>query len=197
MKKTTSAFLIGWALLGNAHADTAMIRASPGVEMDFKVEYGGSTLEEALLRAGAPLKGSDTVRYDPKSMALAVDADKAAIGYVRTLLAEFYSRTPVQRDGEEIARRLTGKTAELRHVDFPSDLQLGVIRFGAGHVATGLDPQGAPRAALRWAVSSKGDIHVRHPDGRLLLTGNLDAPGNLIFTVAEQTKAYNIALLPR
>ena len=185
------------ALIGSVHADTATIPASPGVEMDFKGEYGGATLKEALIHAGAPITGSDTLRYDSKSLALAIDADKATIEYIRTLLAEFYRRTPVQRDGEEIARRLIGKTAELRTVDFPSDTQLGAVRFEADHVAVGLDAKGARSAALRWAVSSKGDISIRHADGRLLLTGNLNAPGNLVFTLAKQTKAYDIALQPR
>lgn len=193
----TSAFLIACALIGNVHANDAMIPASPGVEIDLKSEYGGSTLKEALLNAGAPIVASDTLRYDSKSIALAIDANKTTVEYVRTLLAEFYSRTPVQRNGEEIARSLIGKTVELRNVDFPSGPQLGTIRFEAGHAAVGLDTKGARSADFRWAVSSKGDIHIRHIDGRLLLTGNLNAPGNLVFTLAKQTKAYDIALQPR
>jgi hypothetical protein len=195
--KTTSAALILGALLGIAQADTALIPASPGVEMDLKAEYGGTTLKAALVKAGAPLADSDTLRFDVKSMALAIEADPAAIGYVRTLLAEFYRRTPVQRDAEEIARRLTGKTAGLGGVEFHPDPALGAIRFDAGHVAAGLDEKGAPVAALRWAVSRQGDIHVRYPDGRLLLTGNLNAPGHLVFSLAPQSRSYDIALQPR
>ncbi|MCW1923303.1 hypothetical protein OKA05_12125 [Luteolibacter arcticus] len=174
-----------------------MIPASPGVEMDFKSEYGGSTLKEALINAGAPIAGSDTLRYDSKSIALAVDGNKATIRYIQTLVADFYSRPPVQRDGEEVSRQLIGKTAELSDVDFPSDMKLGTIRFEADHVAVGFDAKGGRSADLRWAVSSKGDIFIRHSDGRLLLNGNLNAPGSLVFTLAKQTKAYDIALQPR
>lgn len=195
--KTTSAAIILGTLIGLAQADTAQIPASPGVEMDLKSEYGGATLKDALVKAGAPLAAADTLRFDPKSMALAIDADPATIGYVRTLLAEFYSRTPVQRDAEEIARRLVGATAGLRGVDFHPDPALGAIRFDAGHIAAGLDAQGEPVAALRWAVSRQGDIHVRWLDGRLLLTGNLNAPGHLVFTLAKQSRSYDIALQPR
>lgn len=195
--KAKSVILILCASIGSVGAKPALIPVSPGVESDFKSEYGGDTLKAALLNAGAPIEAADTVRYESKSISLAVEADKNTVEYIRALVSEFYSRTPVQRDKGEVAQKLVGRTADLGNVKFHGDEQFGAIRFEADHIAVGLDRKGARSADLRWAVSSKGDIHVRHSDGRLLLTGNLNAPGNLVFTVAKQAKAYDIALQPR
>jgi hypothetical protein len=195
--KAKSAILILCASIGSVCAKPSLIPASPGVERDFKSEYGGDTLKAALLNAGAPIEATDTVRYESKSISLAVEADKNTVEYIRALVSEFYSRTPVQRDKGEIAHGLIGRTADLGNVKFHGDEQFGAIRFEGDHIAVGLNRKGAQSADLRWAVSIKGDIYVRHSDGRLLLTGNLNAPGNLVFTVPKQAKAYDITLQPR
>lgn len=71
------------------------------------------------------------------------------------------------------------------------------IRFEPSHAAVGLDAGGKVTKNLRWALPSKGDIHIRQEDGRLLLKCNIDALGHLVFALSKDSRSYDVALEPR